>query len=329
MNQGMRLMAVLGLDIGGANLKVAHSEAMARSVPFALWKQPGDLSARLRALLASIPDAPTLAVTMTGELCDCWESKRHGVLAILDAIESVAGTRTVAIWNNQGQFLTLSQSRSDPLSVASANWLATATFAGRYAPTGDALLIDLGTTTTDLVPLREGVPIPMGRTDPQRMEHGELVYLGWKRTPLCALKVPAAAEFFATTHDVMLLADLVEENPLDCDTADGRAATKANARRRIARMWCADPQEIGDAQFETHYGQLVDSLQFAIQQQTRTLMDPALLLAGSGERLTREVIGRMGTGNAPTISLSAQLGEQVSTAACAYAVAQLWRERHG
>ncbi|HMF14333.1 MAG TPA: hypothetical protein VKE94_18580, partial [Gemmataceae bacterium] len=74
---------VLGLDIGGANLKAAHSDGTAQSTAFALWKTPERLADQLRQLIASMPTHDMVALTMTGELCDCYESKRQGVHAIL------------------------------------------------------------------------------------------------------------------------------------------------------------------------------------------------------------------------------------------------------
>src|SRR3978361_399199 len=78
-------MTVLGLDIGGANLKAATADKRAVSVPFALWKQPDKLPVALAELVAKFPDATEMAVTMTGELCDCFETKRDGVHAIIAA----------------------------------------------------------------------------------------------------------------------------------------------------------------------------------------------------------------------------------------------------
>ncbi|HZU35347.1 MAG TPA: hydantoinase/oxoprolinase family protein, partial [Gemmataceae bacterium] len=179
--------AVLGLDIGGANLKGAHSTGPARSQLFELWKNPAGLADALRDFVASFPPADRLAVTMTGELCDCFETKRQGVATILDAVTAVAGERRVSIWCTDGRFRDLAAARNEPLKVAAANWLALATFAGRYASSGTALVIDIGSTTTDIVPLVQGRPVPRGRTDPERLRTNELVYTGVRRTPLCAL----------------------------------------------------------------------------------------------------------------------------------------------
>src|SRR5262249_15516610 len=116
--------SVLGLDIGGANLKAAHTSGSTRFVPFALWKQPQRLTDELRQLIASMPRFERLAVTMTGELCDCYESKRQGVHAILDAVEAAAPDAVVSVWRNDGEFVDMPTARQTPLQVAAANWLA-------------------------------------------------------------------------------------------------------------------------------------------------------------------------------------------------------------
>src|SRR5689334_4768543 len=181
-----RLRPVLGLDIGGANLKAAHSSGAARSRPFALWKSPAALPGALRQLLRGWPPYDLLAVTMTGELCDCFATKREGVRALLDAV-SAAGAVPARVWLTDGRLVGIGAARSRPLRAAAANWLALATFAGRFAPRGPALLIDVGSTTTDIVPLMDGRPVPRGRTDAQRLRCDELAYTGVIRTPLCAL----------------------------------------------------------------------------------------------------------------------------------------------
>lgn len=166
---------VLGLDIGGANLKAAHVNGSARTRPFPLWKQPGRLPGELRLLLDDPASFDLLAVTMTAELCDCFETKHAGVAAVLDAVESVAGSQRVLVWQNDGNFVPVAVTRRDSLKTASANWLALATFVGRYYPEGAAILIDIGSTTTDIIPIMNGLPVPLGRTDLERLAANELI----------------------------------------------------------------------------------------------------------------------------------------------------------
>src|SRR5438874_861620 len=97
----------LGLDIGGANLKAtffSSDDSHCRSRPFALWRNPGGLKDALSDLTQSLPSADEIAVTMTGELCDCFMSKREGILHILDAVERIAESRPVRVWCCDGVF---------------------------------------------------------------------------------------------------------------------------------------------------------------------------------------------------------------------------------
>jgi probable H4MPT-linked C1 transfer pathway protein len=326
--------AVLGLDVGGANIKVAHTAGHCRHFPFALWRNPIGLPEALRQAIEGAPAYDTVALTMTGELCDCYESKRQGVAAILDAVELVAAA-PVRVWTNEGTFVDPARARSQPLKVASANWLALATTAGRLAPDGPALLIDVGTTTTDIIPLLDGRPVPRGRTDPERLKCGELVYRGWRRTPLCALLPDGAAELFATTHDVYLVLKMVPEDPADCDTADGEPATRAAANRRLARMLCADLETSTQRECEELARQanlrLVHHIASAAQQVAKRLPGPvkAILAAGSGAFIVSMVLRCDLAGklcDAPPLSLDGLMGEGTSACACASAVAVLCAE---
>jgi probable H4MPT-linked C1 transfer pathway protein len=328
---------VLGLDVGGANLKACHTSGRGGSFRFALWKAPERLTDELRTVVAGCPRFDHLAVTMTGELCDCFESKRTGVHHILDAVQAVAGTAAVSVWTTAAAFVSVAQARQQPLSVASANWLALATCAGRLAPSGPALLIDVGTTTTDIVPLLDGRPVPVGHTDSERLESGELVYVGWRRTPLCALLgTSQAAELFATTLDVYLELGVVDDDPNDCDTADGRPATRAAAARRLARAMCGDletttPQQrrllAKDVDFK-----VLGRIALAADQVIRRLPAPprTVIASGSGECLVRPVLHsplfKVPMKDCPIVSLTRESGPAGSTAACALAVAVLLQE---
>jgi hypothetical protein len=325
---------ILGLDVGGANLKAAHTNGAARSQPFALWKDPGGLADALRGLIAEMPPADVLAVTMTGELCDCFESKRQGVNAILGAVEAASAGKPIRVWRTDGRFLDVAAVRRAPLMAAAANWLALATFAGRYAPKGPALLIDIGSTTTDIVPLQDGRPVPKGRTDLERLRSGELVYSGVRRTPLCAIMgAEGAAELFATTLDVYLLLGSIAEDAADHNTADGRPATKAAAHARLARMLCADLETSTIEEREKLANRIllkqVNTLHYALEQVSELLREPprTIVLAGEGEFLALPVLNNQDAfPRCPVVGLWETLGAGISRAACAYAVAVLAAE---
>jgi probable H4MPT-linked C1 transfer pathway protein len=270
---------------------------------------------------------------MTGELCDCFETKRAGVNAILDAVLQVAPTVPVQVWTTEGRFIDEDGARAEPLKTAAANWLALAQFAGRYVPSGSGVLIDIGSTTTDIIPLLDGRPVPKGRTDPQRLGTRELVYTGIRRTPLCALLGGAgAAEWFATTLDVYLVLGLIPEDQADRDTADGRSATRSAAHARLARMLCGDT-EIFSAdetlalarRLAEKQIQLVQEALHAVVRASCTDLHPPVVLAGAGGFLGRLVLGPV----AGIISLAEKLGPEISRCACAYALARLAVEMDG
>ena len=315
-------------------------------MPFELWKHPERLAAEVTKLVAAAPVSDAIAVTMTGELCDCFDTKEDGVHAILDAVLLAAPRKPLHIWCNDGKFVDLDEARDRTQCVAAANWLATATFAGRFVPSGPALVLDIGSTTTDIVPLLDGHPVPRGRTDMQRFNAGELVYTGVRRTPVCAvLQSPhVAAELFATMLDVYLLCGDLTEDADNCQTADGRPATAFHAYGRLARMRCADRSEMSLVQTrklarQVARAQVAEILRAISQVVFRLGHYPeAVVVAGSGEFLARRAAAIYGRATQPVkgatkmrpprqVRLSARLGRERSAAACAYAVAVLAAER--
>ncbi len=323
--------AVLGLDVGGANLKAVHTDGTARTLPFALWKRSAELPTALVGLIHSMPRADRFAVTMTGELCDCYASKREGVAAILDAVAQAADGVPVRVWRTDGQFVDPIAAKEGHLLTASANWHALATWAGKLAPEGPAILVDIGSTTTDVIPLFNGKPVPKGKTDPERLRSAELVYFGVRRTPLMMyMRGDGAAERFATTLDLFLLLGWNEDDLNDCDTADGRPATRACAEARLARMLCADLETCTERERKEWMNilllRVVTDLSYAVIAVARRLPAPpqTVIVAGSGEKLARKVVEFQS--EFPVckgVALSGLLGPERSAAACAHAVATL------
>ncbi len=283
---------IVGLDIGGANLKAASSLGEAFTLPFELWRQPERLPEAVGDLLNRWPSVEQVAITMTGEFCDCFETKRVGVHAILEAVESACAGKEVYVWGTDGEWHTTDEARQKPLTVAAANWHAPATYVGRFADSGSALLIDTGSTTTDVIPLHDGIPNSVGKTDPDRLGSGELIYTGVRRTPVFALLQEAiAAEWFATSADVYLRLGMIPENPDDLATPDGRPNTLLAAHARLARMLGGDP-EITSRE-ETYrlasmaYARQRALIVEAIRKSSGRCSEPwqRIFLAGSGEFL--------------------------------------------
>ncbi len=328
----------LGLDVGGANIKAAHSSGLARSSAFELWKRPDDLGREVAALASTLPIHDRIALTMTAELCDCYPTKAVGVTKVLDAIADVAEGRPIRVWGTDGRFHRVKEVREEPRLAAAANWLALAMVAARLAPRGPGLLIDIGTTTTDLIPLLDGRVAGRGRTDTERLQTGELVYAGVRRTPVFALanELPhrglatgLAAELFATTLDIYLSLGAIEPDPRDPATADGRPATVDAARDRLARMVGADRDDFteGDAVSLAQEADEALLARLAVAADRACLVTSGrprcVITAGSGEFLARRLAGRVLGPGGTTIGLQEAWGPVASIAGCAHALVVL------
>ncbi|WP_435016511.1 hydantoinase/oxoprolinase family protein [Tundrisphaera sp. TA3] len=332
----------VALDIGGANLKAAHASGETRTVAFELWKRPERLAEELRKLLGGLPPADGVALTMTAELCDCFPTKAVGVRAVVDATREACPGDVLAIWCVDGRFHPASYIREHPAGAAAANWLALATVVARMVPDGRGLLIDIGSTTVDLIPFAGGAVTARGRTDTERLRSGELVYAGARRTPLCALatdvvfgegSIGLAAELFSTTLDVYLTLGEVAEDPDELSTADGRPATVDHARDRLARMIGADrdgfsPEDARDLAraFDAALrGRLLAAAARALGE--ADWPPRVVAIAGSGAFLARRVAEEWLAPGGTILDLEQIWGPHASSAGCAHALLALARDR--
>jgi len=317
---------VIGLDIGGANTKLASADGTLVELHYLpLWK-----NSRLPEFLKEIENRlqpEKVAVVMTGELADCFENKEEGIRFIKTAVDSVFGPSKVLYINNMGRI----QKETDNLrDLAAANWAASARLIGTEI--GDCIFVDVGSTTTDIIPIISGEH-KSGLTDFERLQRSELVYSGILRTNLAAilekLKIEdnwcrTASELFATTADVYLLLGDINEDMYTSETADGAGKSKTDAMRRIARLVCADLSEInkGDIYEIAHQvkEKQVSTLTQAIFEVAERTGLEKITGAGLGEFLIKEASNSLGF---EYISASEHWGEEISKVFPAYAAARL------
>jgi probable H4MPT-linked C1 transfer pathway protein len=333
---------LVAIDVGGANLKAADGRGWTQAVPFPLWREWQRLPEALADLVG--PVAPRrIVATMTGEIADCYPSRAAGVSHIVDTVVAAAtAIRCVdapGIYLLDGQIVAADAAKAAPLHAAASNWHALARLAAAHAPSDRSLLIDVGSTTVDIVPIAGGRPAPQACDDAGRMLAGELVYTGVERTPLAAvvrwlphrgLRRPVAAERFADSRDAWLLLAALPERPVATDTADGRPATREAARIRLARSLLVEPADF------TLTDATTSATAFAVRQArlvTRALgrviaaadrRPTSVVIAGHGERLARMAIDHAGL-TGPIVSLPNVLGTDVSRAAPAHALALIAR----
>jgi probable H4MPT-linked C1 transfer pathway protein len=336
---------ILGWDVGGANIKAAFvtDPDAAPSIlvkPFPLWREPAGLAGALRDVAAPFGAASAMAITMTGELADCFATKREGVVSILDAFRTAFPGAVLWVYGVDGRFRSVEAASRKPLAVAAANWAASATLVARTFP--DALFIDTGSTTTDVIAIVAGRIAARGRTDPARLRTGELVYTGALRTPVCAIvrAVPlrgrrcrVAAEHFAIAADVHLWLGRIREQDYTCETPDGRGRTRRDAAARIARMVCGDLEMLRDDDVSAIAEHVAWTQEQQIARAIRRVVDrsgpvrlAAAVVAGQGAFLGRAAAEAAGL---TTTDLGHELGAATSMATPAAAVARLLAETAG
>jgi probable H4MPT-linked C1 transfer pathway protein len=215
---------------------------------------------------------------------------------------------------------------ADPLAVGASNWVATATLVGRFVP--DGILVDIGTTSTDIIPLEGGRVAARGRTDPARLLSRELVYTGAVRTPAEALlrEVPlwggraaVSAEGFATIGDAHVWLGRLAPSDYTAPTADGRPATRELAGERLARVVCGDREMLDDAAIDAIARALTEAqVELVADGIRRVRADfPAATTAvvtGLGDFIAAEAARRAGL---EVVALAERLGAAARTAPAA------------
>jgi probable H4MPT-linked C1 transfer pathway protein len=271
---------------------------------------------------------------MTGELADAFPSRAAGVAHIAGVLARATAPGTLRVYAGRAGFVDPGEAAAFAESIASANWHASAALAGRTV--ADAMLVDMGSTTTDLIPVKLGAPATAGYTDAERLAHGELVYTGLVRTPAMAMAsrapfaghwTPLANELFATAADVYRVLGALPEGTDQLATADGRGKTEVASRARLARMVGRDAGDASPEAWRALAAWLAES-------QLRQVMDAALLVlsraglpedapvlgAGAGRRVVQALAARLGRPYQDFAALS-PLNEIAGAAECAPAVA--------
>jgi (4-(4-[2-(gamma-L-glutamylamino)ethyl]phenoxymethyl)furan-2-yl)methanamine synthase len=233
---------MIGIDIGGANLKVVDEDGVhIHYCP--LWEKAPITDLLLPYAQESDGSA---VVVMSGELADCFSNKLQGIAFIVDAVQKAFPK--ARFYGMDARFHT-----GAVPELAAANWLASADYLRDLYP--HAVLLDVGSTTADIVPLNRFDDLH-GLTDTRRLQKGYLLYTGMLRTSIPTLmqwvdlqgiRTPVSTEYFAASADAHLVLGHVTPEQYSCDTPDRKEKTVPASLRRLARVVCADLEEIGEA----------------------------------------------------------------------------------
>jgi (4-(4-[2-(gamma-L-glutamylamino)ethyl]phenoxymethyl)furan-2-yl)methanamine synthase len=337
-------MRIIGWDIGGAHLKAARADE-ARIVDAVQLPSP------LRLGLTAVADAFAAAkarlgpadrhvVTMTAELADTFASRHEGVASLSALAVRELAPAPLSLYAGRAGFVAPESAASHAEDIASANWFASASLAAKVR--GSALFVDMGSTTTDIVPVANGAVVARGYTDGERLAAGELVYTGLVRSFVMAVAprapwagswTPLINENFANMADVHRILGTLPAGADQMTTADGREKTVEASMARLARMVGRDAGDAAPAQWAA-------LAQWFAEAQIRAIADAAMLVvsssdvpsdasiigAGIGETVIGEVARRLGRAYvsfASLLDVAGQARERASHCAPAAALALL------
>ena len=265
---------IIGIDIGGANTKAAlvsfddgvTTRCFSVIEYFPFWEktitQIPEMLSRLTEKLqkkAGIESSAVsyLAIAITAELSDAFQTKREGITIIRKALAQVFKEDKLFFISTNGKFITIDRVSLDFSQVCAANWVSTALFLGEYVKSG--ILIDAGSTTIDLIPIINGKPSTQGKSDLERLIHHELIYTGGLRATIPSIThfVPLNNEWirisfekFALISDVHMILNNITKGEYINDTADNRSKSINDCYARLSRIICADTESTNTEQLD-------------------------------------------------------------------------------
>jgi probable H4MPT-linked C1 transfer pathway protein len=301
------LANVIGLDIGGANTKVAFIKTKNGVIDkiktvveyFPIWKSPNKLPELISRLSKEASGSAVLdcvAVTMTAELSDAYGTKRDGVNHVIDSVTTAFPGKRVFVLDVNEQLMSVEEVKHDPLKVAAANWVATGWMISQII--SNCIIIDVGSTTTSIIPIVKGEIAAGGKTDLEKLVNGELVYTGSLRTniativdsiPIRGAVTKVSSELFAQSGDTHLILGNITEREYTCETADGKGKSRDEAMARLARVVCGDIEILTELE-------IVQLARYVFNKQIEQVADGLALVYSRIQRLAKSKVAAVVTG---------------------------------
>jgi probable H4MPT-linked C1 transfer pathway protein len=344
----MKSEAFIGWDVGGAHLKMAHVDShgkiiAAHQFSTPIWQGLDILHDALAGAKKYFPAVSVQhAITTTAELSDIFKNRRAGMAELVNGLAKMLNSDLVRFYAGQAGWVGADRTDQYVNQIASANWHATASYIAERINAG--ILVDTGSTTTDIIPFAAGRLQNHGYTDFERLSSGELVYTGIVRTPVMAIAAhvpldgvlrPLVAEHFATMADVYRLTGELQEQDDMMTTADGAGKSMTDSARRLARMFAVDIDD-EDTDMWIRTAHTIARIQFeTIRQAFERALDnlstevtPVVVGAGAGRFLAGKLAQSCSLPYmdfADLLDAPADIKPHAARSAAAVAVAQLAR----
>ncbi|WP_323735409.1 hydantoinase/oxoprolinase family protein [Methanosphaera sp. ISO3-F5] len=336
-------MKIMGLDIGGANTDCSIIEIKDKKIVnlknyreyFPMWKNKDQLQDCLKKFCRNEEDIDVVCVSMTAELADGYNSKKEGVEDISQKVMEIFNDKEVYFVTFEG-LKTYTQLKENPLNAAAANWIGTAELIKHIGK--DCIFIDMGSTTTDIIPIKNLKESASGHTDLERLSTGELIYTGMLRTNLTSIvhTVPiyrkstcVSSELFTITGDIHRILNNIQEEDYTCDTPDGNDKSIKSCKRRLARLVCADLDTLDDEEIiklaeyieKKQLEQIVTGLNKVV---TRTKIDTAIIVSYGSGNLCQKAVEKL---NMNVIPLEKYISKKVINVITSLGAIQMYLDK--
>ena len=252
-------MKIMGLDIGGANTdcciyNITNNQCeliKTKKEYLPMWNKKDELEDCLERF-KEYEKLDVVIVTTTAELSDGYKSKVEGIMDITQKVMNVFDDEEIFFVTFHG-LKDYEYVKEHPLDMAAANWIATSHLIANIKE--DCIFMDMGTTTTDIIPIRDSHEIAEGHSDLERLCSGELVYTGMLRTNIATIvnQIPVrdtfagvSSELFTISADVYRILNEITEEEYLCDTPDNKSKDIISCKRRLLRLICAEMDDFDD-----------------------------------------------------------------------------------
>ncbi|TXT57191.1 MAG: putative (4-{4-[2-(gamma-L-glutamylamino)ethyl]phenoxymethyl}furan-2-yl)methanamine synthase [Promethearchaeota archaeon] len=355
---------ILGLDIGGANTKAAllkfSNEKLKTSHSsieyFPFWeKSIEEISGMLKRIIKSLvlnnqykmDDIAHISVTITAELSDAFQTKKEGITTIIKALKKTFNPSKLRFISTENIYFSVNQAEMNPYKIAAANWVSTALFLGYYIK--NCILVDAGSTTIDVIPIKDSTPIPIGKTDVKRLMNHELIYTGGLRATIPSIthfvpyknkKIRISFEKFALVSDVHRILGNISEVEYINDTADNRSKSIDDCYARLARTVCLDSDLVSEEdldriaeyvykkQVDIILKEFVDFMDLLCDREPVFKEDPLFIITGlSANFLIRKALEILKYQNIKTYEEIVGIPNHISSSAYAVAAALYYQNK--
>lgn len=237
----------IGWDIGGAHTKYTiNSKALVKPdsiiIPLQLWKSLEPLKKLINDIYDKYSHRYTIinGLTMSGEMCDSFNNREEGVKKILSLFNR--GSSKNYIYTSKHGIVPMNKYKNCKY-IASMNWHIIASYVKNIYK--NVIAIDLGSTTTDIILIKNYKCINQRIDDHTGLKSSELIYTGVLRTPIFSVVKSISynrqiynliPENYATMADIYRVLGVIGSQEDYSTTADGRSKSQLNSFMRVSRL---------------------------------------------------------------------------------------------